>query len=186
MTGRALFQPTSLSAITLAVTLLLGVLAPASAVAAPEGQLTWAVHVSLAPTWFDPAETGDRHAVHVPLRPARRPREADAGQPAGAEPGGVLERRARRAHLRVRPAQGRAVSQRRPADRRGRQVLVRAVSRGFVRSLQGARRGRRGGRSAAGSLSPEAAVARLPDLLRHAGHRRRLDRAQEVCREGRR
>ena len=24
--------------------------------AAPEGQLTWAVHVSLAPTWFDPAE----------------------------------------------------------------------------------------------------------------------------------
>jgi peptide/nickel transport system substrate-binding protein len=57
MTGRALFQPTSLSAITLAVTLLLSVLAPASAVAAPEGQLTWAVHVSLAPTWFDPAET---------------------------------------------------------------------------------------------------------------------------------
>ena len=25
--------------------------------AAPEGQLTWAVHVSLAPTWFDPADT---------------------------------------------------------------------------------------------------------------------------------
>jgi peptide/nickel transport system substrate-binding protein len=25
--------------------------------ASPEGQLTWAVHVSLAPTWFDPAET---------------------------------------------------------------------------------------------------------------------------------
>ena len=24
---------------------------------APRGQLTWAVHVSLAPTWFDPAET---------------------------------------------------------------------------------------------------------------------------------
>ncbi len=29
----------------------------APAVAAPEGQLTWAFHVSLAPTWFDPAET---------------------------------------------------------------------------------------------------------------------------------
>src|SRR6478672_10407393 len=27
------------------------------AVAAPEGQMTWGVHVSLAPTWFDPAET---------------------------------------------------------------------------------------------------------------------------------
>jgi peptide/nickel transport system substrate-binding protein len=25
--------------------------------AAPEGQLTWAIHVSLAPTWFDPADT---------------------------------------------------------------------------------------------------------------------------------
>src|SRR5262252_3163302 len=24
--------------------------------AAPQGQLTWAVHVSLAPVWFDPAE----------------------------------------------------------------------------------------------------------------------------------
>src|SRR6478736_6795996 len=23
----------------------------------PQGQLTWAAHVSLAPTWFDPAET---------------------------------------------------------------------------------------------------------------------------------
>ena len=27
------------------------------AAAASPGQLTWAVHVSLAPTWFDPAET---------------------------------------------------------------------------------------------------------------------------------
>ena len=25
--------------------------------AGPQGQLTWAIHVSLAPTWFDPAET---------------------------------------------------------------------------------------------------------------------------------
>jgi len=25
--------------------------------AGPAGQLTWAAHVSLAPTWFDPAET---------------------------------------------------------------------------------------------------------------------------------
>jgi peptide/nickel transport system substrate-binding protein len=29
----------------------------APAVAAPEGQMTWGVHISLAPTWFDPAET---------------------------------------------------------------------------------------------------------------------------------
>ena len=43
----------------LAVLLILGVpaLGPRLSAAAPEGQLTWAVHVSLAPTWFDPAET---------------------------------------------------------------------------------------------------------------------------------
>ncbi len=28
-----------------------------AAMAAPDGQMTWAVHISLAPTWFDPAET---------------------------------------------------------------------------------------------------------------------------------
>jgi len=37
--------------------LLLTLVAVLPAAAAPEGQLTWAVHVSLAPTWFDPAET---------------------------------------------------------------------------------------------------------------------------------
>jgi peptide/nickel transport system substrate-binding protein len=31
--------------------------ASAAAGAAPDGQMTWAAHVSLAPTWFDPAET---------------------------------------------------------------------------------------------------------------------------------
>ena len=30
---------------------------PSPGAAAPEGQMTWAVHISLAPTWFDPAET---------------------------------------------------------------------------------------------------------------------------------
>src|SRR5438876_5810851 len=37
--------------------LLLSLVAFSPALAAPEGQLTWAVHVSLAPAWFDPAET---------------------------------------------------------------------------------------------------------------------------------
>ena len=39
----------------LALVTVLAVAAPAAA--APEGQLTWGVHVTLAPTWFDPAET---------------------------------------------------------------------------------------------------------------------------------
>ena len=33
------------------------VIAASPALAAPEDQMTWAVHISLAPTWFDPAET---------------------------------------------------------------------------------------------------------------------------------
>jgi len=41
---------------TLAVSLVLSG-APAPAAAAPEGTMTWAVHASLAPAWFDPAET---------------------------------------------------------------------------------------------------------------------------------
>jgi len=41
-----------------ALALMLTVLPAAPpAESAPEGQMTWAVHVSLAPTWFDPAET---------------------------------------------------------------------------------------------------------------------------------
>ena len=36
---------------------LIAVFETSPGAAAPEGQLTWAVHVSLAPTWFDPAET---------------------------------------------------------------------------------------------------------------------------------
>src|SRR2546429_4164007 len=34
-----------------------GVSPSAAAPDAPTGQMTWAVHISLAPTWFDPAET---------------------------------------------------------------------------------------------------------------------------------
>src|SRR5438874_9600593 len=46
-----------LIAIALTLGLASAVCAPAAATAAPEGHMTWAVHVSLAPTWFDPAET---------------------------------------------------------------------------------------------------------------------------------
>ena len=41
---------------TLAV-VLISAIGASSGAAAPEGQMTWAVHVSLAPVWFDPAET---------------------------------------------------------------------------------------------------------------------------------
>ena len=42
----------------LAACVLIALLALVSPVAAaPEGEMTWGVHISLAPTWFDPAET---------------------------------------------------------------------------------------------------------------------------------
>jgi len=44
-----------LRAVACALLVMLAVAAPA--VAAPEGQLTWGVHISLAPLWFDPADT---------------------------------------------------------------------------------------------------------------------------------
>jgi len=43
--------------LTAVLLLLLLPLAAASPAVSAEGQLTWAVHISLAPTWFDPAET---------------------------------------------------------------------------------------------------------------------------------
>jgi peptide/nickel transport system substrate-binding protein len=37
--------------------LLVSAIGPGPVAATPEGQMTWGVHISLAPTWFDPAET---------------------------------------------------------------------------------------------------------------------------------
>jgi peptide/nickel transport system substrate-binding protein len=43
---------------SLVVLLLLALAAPATpSHAAPEGQMTWAIHVTLAPKWLDPSET---------------------------------------------------------------------------------------------------------------------------------
>ena len=137
---------------------------------APEGQMTWAVHVSLAPTWFDPAETpGIGTPFMILYALARRAREADAGQRAWrrAWPSrGPVEGRPR---LRVRAAPGRPVPQRRPGHRRRREVLVRALP---------GRRGASSSRSRVaavevvdagpGPLPAQGAVARLHDLLREA------------------
>jgi len=51
-TGRSLAL-----ALVLALVALPGGLAGPRPTAAAEGQATWAVHITLAPTWFDPAET---------------------------------------------------------------------------------------------------------------------------------
>ena len=57
MTARA--RCLVLAALVLAIAAAGGPPGPArpAGAAPPEGQMTWAVHVSIAPTWFDPAET---------------------------------------------------------------------------------------------------------------------------------
>jgi peptide/nickel transport system substrate-binding protein len=54
--GFGLFSSLCRGLACLALLLTIGVSAPARA-GGPDGQVTWAVHISLAPTWFDPAET---------------------------------------------------------------------------------------------------------------------------------
>ena len=50
----------SIRSVTMSALIALVMLAPLwapAAGAAPEGEITWGVHISMAPTWFDPAET---------------------------------------------------------------------------------------------------------------------------------
>ena len=165
--------------------LALMLVASTLASAAPEGQLTMgrSLHAG-ADALRARRDAGPRHAVHGPLRAPRRAREADAGQDHGAEPGRVVERVAGRARLRVRAAQGGEVPQRRARHRRGREVLVRALPRHLRADAQGAGRRDRDAGSRPRPLPPQAALAGLHDLLRHAGDGRGLDRPQEVRREG--
>ena len=75
--------------------------------ASPEGQLVWAVHISLAPTWFDPAETPGMitpflllYALHDAMV---KPMPGNAAEPCLAE---AWKMAPRRAQLRVHPARG--------------------------------------------------------------------------------
>src|SRR5262245_58137573 len=43
--------------LTTLLVLAMSVVLPSPVSSASDGKMTWAVHVSLAPTWFDPAET---------------------------------------------------------------------------------------------------------------------------------
>ena len=102
-----------MNARTLVAILLLTLGSWSTAVAAPEGQLTTAVHVSMAPTWFDPAETVGiitpfmfLYAMHDALV------KSMPGNAHGPEPGRVLDRLAGQPRVRVRPAERRAVPQR--------------------------------------------------------------------------
>ena len=109
-------------------------LAPAgmaqSAAPAPAGQMTWAVHFTLAPRWLDPAETEGSitpfltlYAVHDALL---KPMPSGPSAPSLAESWTVSPERPR---LRLHAARQRALPQRRAGDRGGREVLLRALPR---------------------------------------------------------
>ena len=53
--------------VTVTLVLLALALTVAPVGASPEGQLTWALHFALAPTWFDPAETSGIITPYVVL-----------------------------------------------------------------------------------------------------------------------
>ena len=104
--------------------------APRAASAAADGQITIGSHVSLAPTWFDPAETAGiitpfmlLYAMHDAMMKAM---PGDPMAPCLAESWTMAPRWA---ELRLHAAQGRAVPQRRGADGGGREILPRALPR---------------------------------------------------------
>jgi peptide/nickel transport system substrate-binding protein len=115
---------------------------PGSAVpAVPEGQLTWGVHISLAPTWFDPAGDGCHHPFMVmyALHDAVvKPMPDHPLSPGLAESG-----RYQRTPLPTSSSfEGRQVPQRGSGDGRGREILLRALSRYRPQHDEGAGGGR--------------------------------------------
>ena len=166
-----------------ALVLLMAVLTSSGAQAAPEGQMTWAVHVSIAPTWLDPAEAPGLltpyllfYALHDALV---KPMPGQLAAPSLAESStasrdGLAYEFTLRKGVRFHNARAR--------DGGGRQVFLRAVPGRGVRAREGAR-AERGGRGPARTLPPQAAVARLHDVL-HELHGSGLDRAEEVRGEG--
>src|SRR5438309_9052409 len=94
------------------VTMLSGSVAAGAAAESPAGQVTWAVHTTLVPTYFDPAETTIitsfmvLYALHDGLvKPM-------PGKPLAASLGRIVVRITRWARLRLRPAPGREIPQR--------------------------------------------------------------------------
>jgi hypothetical protein len=59
--------------------------AVSAAAAAPAGQMTWAVHITLAPRWLDPGDNEGAITPFLTLYAVRRPPQADAGYSAPYE-----------------------------------------------------------------------------------------------------
>ena len=173
----------------LATAILTGLLLAGSAgpaAAAPEGTMTWAVHITLASRWLDPAETEGiitpfmvLYALHDAMV---KPMPAGINTPSLAESwtqskDGLTYEFVLRKGVKFHNGE--------PVTAGRREVLLRALQGRGGEAPQGARpRGPdRGSRPRA--LRPQGAVAGLHDVLRDLRHRLGLGRAQGVRREGR-
>ena len=184
-----LARPLSLAArmmIMRLLALLLVALAGAAAPAAgaPDGHMTWGVHTTLVPTYFDPAETtiGTSYMVLYGLHDALvKPMPGKTMAPSLAEswtlsPDGLSYDFVLRKGARFHNGE--------PVTAEDGELLLRALPGDLRQDAQGAR-GRGGdARSGASEDSPQAAVARFHELLRDDRGERRLGRAEEVRREG--
>ena len=164
--------------------LALAVAGPSPARAtSPEGQLTWGVHISLAPTWFDPAEMSGiitpyllyyaQHDALVKAMPGQ-PFAPSLAKSWSVSADGLTYEFVLREGVKFH---------------NGETVTAEDVKFSYERyrgaankAAEGPRRLRRDPGSAARPLQAQAAVGRLHDLLyeRHGGS---LGRAQEVRRE---
>jgi hypothetical protein len=163
--------------------LVAGLPRQASGQAKPEGEMRYALYVTLSPRLVRSRRgIGPAHAVLDPLRAARRPREADAGQHDEPQPGRVLDGQRRPEDLRVQAARGPQVPQWGSLHRRRREVQLSPRE-----GLEDAAREGQGGdgpRARSRAVPAPRPLAGLHDLLRHDGVRGRVDRAQEVRRAG--
>ena len=147
-----------------------GIFDPAASQAKPEGEMRWALYVTLSPVWFDPGEVVGvltpfwvLYALHDALV---KPMPGNQLDP---EPGRVLDGERGSADLRVQAARGAEVPQRRPLHGRGREVQLPA--------RQGAKLLHEKVREVTivdpyrVRFRPARALARLHDLLRHVRDR---------------
>jgi hypothetical protein len=151
----------------------------------PDGTMALGLHVTLVSRWLDPGETEALitpfmvlYALHDALV---KPMPGNIMTPSLAESwtvskDGLTYEFVIRKNARFHNGD--------PVTARRREVHVRAVQGRGRQAAQGQGEGGPGGGAQPGPLRAEGAVARLHGLLRHLRHRRGLDRAQEVHREG--
>ena len=169
---------------TFVLLVLLAIAAPAAA--APEGQMTWGVHISLAPTWFDPAETQGlitpfmvMYAIHDALAKAMpgNPTAPSLAESWQMSPDGRVYDFTLRKGVKFHNGDTLTSEDVKFSFERYRGAAAKAD--------QGPRGCRGDAGAAAGAVPAEEPLAGLHDVL-HGGQRRGLDRAEEVRREGRR